>query len=211
MSVQIHTITNEAKRGCGYRTPGGLYLVGGYKFEVCHRLPYALDVCPACSQGVKQCRGFLWIEPHLLFGQCVYAQGGIYNGHCESCYLCSPREERAGLLWVGTKFYPTPADFMMEGLTQGISKRISRVPRGLKLGETVIYMAHPKAVEVPMTINDNGTFAPAGRGPGIFTAFVPKAMEYVVKGNETEAELERKVKQGITLVRLVRTAETEAA
>ena len=40
--------------------------------------------------------------------------------------------------------------------------------------------------------------------PGIFHAFRPRAAEYVVKGSESEEELERKVKRGITLVRTER-------
>jgi hypothetical protein len=36
-----------------------------------------------------------------------------------------------------------------------------------------------------------------------FTMFKPDRIEYVVKGTETQEELQRKVKQGLTLVRVI--------
>ncbi len=45
--------------------------------------------------------------------------------------------------------------------------------------------------------------------PAIFHAFIPTALEYVVKGTETEKELDRMEKQGITLVKVVPIPEKE--
>lgn len=57
----------EARRGCGYRKVGGIYLVGGGIGVPCDRLPYPLTVCPCCSQGVKQGRGWTWVTVGKLF------------------------------------------------------------------------------------------------------------------------------------------------
>src|SRR5207302_7622776 len=52
----------EAKRGCGYRKIGGLYFVGGGRGVACDRLPIPLDICPTCGHGIKQTRGFTWVD-----------------------------------------------------------------------------------------------------------------------------------------------------
>lgn len=54
---------------------------------------------------------------------------------------------KAGLMWVGEKFYKTPEVFVAEGVTMGFSKRIKAVPRGFKVGETYVLLAHPKAID----------------------------------------------------------------
>jgi hypothetical protein len=65
-------------------------------------------------------------------------------------------------------------------------------------------MAHPKAI---MGTDDTGDIHYQA---GIFQAFKPTAIEYVVKGDESEEELARKVKRGITLVRIERVGEQQA-
>ncbi len=82
-----------------------------------------------------------------------------------------------GLIWVGEMFYKTPRAFLKEAAEQGISRRIRSIPRDFKLGETCVWLAHRKAVEgVDMT-------------PGVFYAFLPQRIEYIVKGDETEEKL----------------------
>jgi hypothetical protein len=108
-----------------------------------------------------------------------------------------------GLLWCGEKFYKTPQDWMREARLQGVSRRISTVPNDFVVGETWVLMAHPKAVR---RVDDEGETT---YHPGIFQAFLPTAIEYVVKGDETEEELARKVKWGITLVRIERVEEPQ--
>src|SRR6516162_7484212 len=97
----------EARRGCGYRKVGGLYLVSGILSEPCHRLPLELHVCATCGQGVKQTRGWTWVQADKLFGG--GCKGGVVRSgqyecspaHCKSCPVCFPQlmGERQGLLW----------------------------------------------------------------------------------------------------------------
>ena len=53
----------EARRGCGYRKVGGLYLMGGTGGMPCCKMPIPLHVCPTCHGGIKQTRGWSWIDP----------------------------------------------------------------------------------------------------------------------------------------------------
>src|SRR5580692_11623011 len=112
----------EPKRGCGYRKVGGLYLVGGGIGIPCDRLPFELTVCSCCGQGIKQARGWTWIDvakffqgEHKLILPPVPVPGVnpiLTNCKCvEFCPLCKAPETmgRAGLLWIGEKFYKTPA------------------------------------------------------------------------------------------------------
>jgi hypothetical protein len=134
----------EPIRGCGYRKIGGLYLVSGSRGVVCDRLPIPLEVCPTCHHGIKQSRGWTWVDAAELIG-------GLHP-ECQDdfpCPLCMTPEDlgRCGLLWIGEKYYPTPRDFDYEAQRLGVSRRISAIPRGFKVGETWILFAHPAAVE----------------------------------------------------------------
>jgi hypothetical protein len=108
---------------------------------------------------------------------------------------------KAGLIWVGEKFYPTAEDFMKEAQAQGISRRVSAIPRGFKLGETWVLLAHRLAVShiLPEGCSTNGE--KVIHQAAIFRVFKPSAVEYVVKGTETEEELQDLTKRGITPVR----------
>jgi len=108
---------------------------------------------------------------------------------CPGCFYPDSKD-RAGLLWVGEKFYTTNK-FLTEAATRGISRRIATVPHGFKVGETWIYFAHKKAIP-----GQNGNPDSAG----IFAAFQPIRIEYVVKGNESDDELRKLGKRGFTLV-----------
>ena len=129
----------EAARGCGYRKVGGLYLCGEFKWAQCDRLPIPLETCPVCGLGFKFSRGYQKFEPLQLWGEhqgCADTRG---------CLACDPPPGAHYLMFVGDKFY-TPHSFLVEAQARGVSKRIGAVPRGLVVGETVIYLAHPKAV-----------------------------------------------------------------
>jgi len=182
----------EAKRGCGYRKEGGLYLMGGKLAAPCCWLPHPLEICPTCGGGIKQARGWTWITPSAIFA------GKECSRHPLDLPCPLPTlEGRHGLIWVGERFYPTPADFTQEGATLGVSRRINSVPKGFVLGETWVLFAHPKVIKVSDgTFDINQYFLPA-----IFSVFLPTHIDVLVKESELtdekRAELE---KRGLTPV-----------
>jgi hypothetical protein len=202
----------DRERGCGWRQAGATYLVtSNTLLTTCGRLPLALTLCGACGHGIHQTRSWTWLTlPEALAEADPQAcQRGLWphacdQGTCVTCPLSPTRSMgRVGLLWCGESFYKTPQDWTREAREQGVSRRISTVPNDFVVGETWVLMAHPKAI---MGTNDAGEIA---YHPGIFHAFKPSAIEYVVKGNESEEELERKEKRGITLIRIVRVGEQQ--
>lgn len=135
----------ERRRGCGYRKVGGIYLVSEGTGDPCCKLPILLHVCPTCNQGVKQTRGWSWIDPRpWLTGDCKTSLSWLQEK--QSCPAADPSRlgEKVGLLWIGEQFYPTPYDFVKEGHEMGWSRRIKVIPRGFKVGEHYIFLAHPK-------------------------------------------------------------------
>lgn len=215
----------EPRRGCGFRKTGGLYLVGGGRGIPCDRLPFELTVCPCCSQGIKPARGFTWVDvaklfqgPHTRFANEFKTQpyprlvvGERELCDCAAtnfCPLCVKPEVmgKAGLLWVGEKFYKTPESFIQEGqsmtvtpqgvpVPMGFSRRIKAVPQGFKIGETWVLLAHQKAVHtVWPTEPDTYT-------PGIFYVWRPTKLEKILpdtmQGSKEVADLE---KRGISVV-----------
>lgn len=154
----------EARRGCGYRKVGGLYVVGGKLSGNCCKLPIALNVCPTCAQGVKQTRGWSWIDPQPWLAKACSLDRPL-------CPAARPDllGERVGLLWIGRQFYPSPAAFMHEAAMHGVSRRVTAVPRGFKLGLHWVFLAHPEAVT-----------SGEGKAPGIFAIFQPTAFEKII-------------------------------
>lgn len=195
----------ESARGCGYRKPGGFYLVSAGIGSPCFKLPILLEVCPCCGSGIKPARGFTWINSSLFAGPCgknQTAQG------CGSCPLGIPGQ-KMGLLWVGEKFYKFPADFTREAIVKGISRRISQIPHDFEIGKTWIVLGHRRAIAQFFHFGETTMLAQKSEPsvtykPGIFHAFRPSAIEYVVTGKETDEDLERLTRRGITPVEVVR-------
>jgi hypothetical protein len=210
-------MAQEAKRGCGYRAVGAMYLVGEYIPVECDRLPYPLDVCPVCGAGIKVGRGFTKINPLHLFG---IHQGCIDQHHCR---ICAPADGVAFIMRVGEKFYPSPGDFIKEGISLGVSKRIPFIPKELEVGKTAVYLAHKLACRVEeldpaqaVTIGEHllkqqgltdaiqEPMLPAARGTyklGIFAAFTPQRVEMLVwQHDATDDKLAALEKRGITPV-----------
>jgi len=187
----------EKRRGCGWRKIGGLYLVcEGFSFY-CDRLPIKVDACPVCGGGIHPSLGFTWINPKALFGPHEILEGHIPDGtedwqnSTRPCGdddpICKDPPERAGLMWVGSKFY-TPEKFIEECREVGASKRIPAIPKGFEIGKTWVLLAH------------RGGFYDAEKKahcPGIFYAFRPSAIEKLVPDDIPTEELERLKKQGI--------------
>ena len=96
----------------------------------------------------------------------------------------------------------------------GVSRRIPAVPKDFVLGETWVLLGHRKAIMRACSAGCGDEARPdpdcpicAGSGyeyrPGVITAFLPIAVEYVVKGDETEEELEALEARGLSLVQVV--------
>jgi hypothetical protein len=184
----------DRERGCGWRQAGGKYLVGGQLCRPCGKLPFQLDRCPCCDHGIKPSRGWTWTGARLLLNT-VFCHSPTCDGG--TCVLWNP-PEKAGLLWIGGQFY-TPESFTREAAALGISRRIAQVPKDFQVGETLVLLAH-REIEFAWGQEPK---------PGIFAAFVPAAIEYVVRGDEAPAELERLMRQGCTPVKVERGDEDE--
>jgi len=210
----------EAKRGCGYRKVGGLYMVSGQLSAPCGRLPLELHVCPTCMSGVKQTRAWTWVNPAALFStaECYVDAARTHLQHpgsrCAQCPAGNPAlmGEQAGLLWVGGSFYPEAEDFMREARQLGVSRRIPAVPRNFKLGESWVLIAHPRAIyRAPVTDaereefqaeRDNGSPELHLIRKGVITMFRPTAVEKIVTESQAadEAEMAKLTEKGITPV-----------
>jgi hypothetical protein len=196
----------EAKRGCGYRKVGGTYLVGGGIGVPCDRLPFELGICPCCNAGFKPSLGWTWIRPGLLFQGKHYLKIGDYpdpkfqaelclEAEDHSCWLCADpgKFEKAGLIWIGGGFYKSPADFLKEGVAMGFSRRINSIPRGFKIGETPVLLAHRKTIERAVTPEDI-ELNPKLKGellasfPGIFYVWIPQFIEKIFKESDRDSE-----------------------
>lgn len=181
----------ERMRGCGYRIVGGTYIVGSAFFRDCDRLPYPLNYCPTCGAGIKFSRNFQWIDAVSMFGihedcRCIKEYG--------ECHMCAPVQDVSyGIMWVGEASY-SPESFMLEAKQMGISKRIPFIPKELKIGKTVILLAHKNAVEVSNVVDGKLEF-----GPGIFCVFQPTAIERLYWQSELTDDVAADCyKQGVT-------------
>lgn len=213
MKIEDLKTVVDSERGCGWRKEGGLYLRADGPMDTCGKLPVPLEVCPCCHSGVKQARGWTWFDPRpfLAVKVCSYAErpGDDRALKCLTCPMQHP-PERAGLLWVGEKFYATPAEYMDEARRLGISRRIAAVPADFKIGDRV-YLAHPRAIkELCVCRQTLAEKCPTCEGEGwvykkgIFTTFIPDRIEYVCKGDETEEQLDALCKRNITPVKVIR-------
>lgn len=197
--MNIRTVI-EKKRGCGFRVPGGIYLRTDGIGRLCGALPIELTVCPTCHHGIKPARGWTWINiAELAAVRGCHLEQDLEKG-CGDCPIADAKIQMAGLLWIGEKFYSTVGFFSAEAASMGISRRITMVPRGFKLGETWVALAHRKAVIFPPNLLGEG---PVFK-PGIFHIFMPKRIEYVVRDDDSDAKLETMEKRGFYLVRVVR-------
>jgi hypothetical protein len=218
----VEVIIDETARGCGLRKSGGLYLMADDFGVPCGKLPLPIGACPTCGCGIKPARAWTWIDPRPL-AAAKACEFSFVN--CRHCNLNNP-PERVGLLWIGEEHYATVEAFETEVSKQGISRRISKVPREFVLGETWVWLAHRKAIsevcgecdgkysnldatESKMELCEH---CDEGRQytAAIFRTFKPQRIEYIVNGKESDAELNSIEKRGIKLVKLERTAKAKA-
>jgi hypothetical protein len=188
-------IRQDQKRGCGWRQPGGLYMVSGGIPGACGRFPIYLENCPCCGAGIKPTRGFTWVDGDALAADSVCLGG---DKMCDTCPMAEHREiGKCGLLWIGEAFYKTFADFNREAMDLGISRRIPAVPTDFVIGQTYVLLAHRK-------------YETDSDGPkkihraAIFGIFKPQAIEYVVTGKESSSEIKSLEKRGLTPVKIER-------
>lgn len=203
----------EAKRGCGYRKINALYLVGDYIPVACDRMPLPIGACPVCGQGLHFTRSMTEIDPLRLWG---IHQPCIDQPTCMMCYPPSSQAEVGHyIMTVGKKYY-SPQSFLDEAVKMGISKRIPFIPKKLVLGTSVIYLAHPEAVEVKESPalqealaivegDSNGKqqklleVEKVEKAMGIFAAFRPQRIEMLIHENELTDEKRKELqKRGIT-------------
>jgi len=181
----------DQKRGCGWRKPGGLYLMCSALAEDCCKMPLPLSVCPACGRGIKPSGNWMWVNPAGLLPEAPYHMAD----RCRTCPL-GGTVQWAGLLWVGDQFYQTPGKFVREAGRLGVSRRIASIPQGFVVGTTWVLLAHRRAAPGP-----GGAL-----WPGIFAAFRPTAIEYVVKADDSAKKLEGLARRGVRLVKVERVA-----
>lgn len=186
-------VSFEEIRECGFRKPAkdgvGIYLRGPGRFENCERLPFVLDTCACCGAGFVPARGFTWINPTILFEpyampRCTanWDDGLVAGWHQndehdhEACWMCNPEllGSRAGLIWIGEKYYKTPDDFVREVHKMGISRKVSAIPNGFEVGTHVIFLAHKR---VSKSIVEGKEVWK----PGVFMAFRPTYIDLVIE------------------------------
>jgi len=217
------TVLREEARGCGYRKPGGVYLVGDGPSDSCGRLPLPCDKCPCCGAGIKPARGWTWIDLRALVadadpcrrsGCAADTESQIYPDY--QCPL-DGHVERAGLIWVGTQHYKDPATFLQEAQRMGVSRRLRAVPKDFKVGETWVLLAHrnhPVAADGKTADVDEGEVGEAQEetktAPMIFSVFRPMRIEQVLRGDETVEEIDALVKREIRPVVIERIGEQTA-
>jgi hypothetical protein len=180
----------RTERGCGFRKKGGTYLYSDVdSLRPCPSLPIGLpDRCPVCGEELEQFRGIKVINPQKFFTtpqeHIVKCAGGV-------CLACYPPDHGA-MMWVGKKYY-TKDLFMQEAVRMGISKRVAKVPKGLKPGDPIYFM-HPEAFP-PKEGCVRGT-------PGIFTAARISAFHRIIDENQEKDEkfIKELEDQGITPV-----------
>lgn len=203
----------EAPRECGFRKPGkdgiGIYLMGSGFNEPCERLPWLLDTCPCCGQGYKFSRSFTWIDPMSMFDPyrepvctMLEAKDPFPQHHHELCWMCNPEllGSKAGLIWIGEKFYATPHLFLKEAGIMGISRKVPAIPNGFRVGEHAIFLAH---------IRTFSNRLPDGKieyKPGVFAAFKPTSVDLVIDNpdNIPDRAIEIAKRVGEDKVRLVK-------
>lgn len=185
----------EYRRGCGWREKGGIYLVSEEKAFLCGRLPIPLDTCPTCGAGFKPARGWTWIDAKRLL-KAVAKKKKCRIPHCGACpvtlIMKGHDHQMAGLLWVGEKFYQSPADFNRETRIMGVCRRIPAVPKNFELHFTYVMLAHRKAIPNKFVFGKKPKFT-----PGIFSIFLPTAIEIVCDGTESEEEIKRYRERGL--------------
>lgn len=102
----------------------------------------------------------------------------------EDTKIQTPVETPVGdyLMWVGSVYYPTVDDYIVEAHDRGPCKRIGRLPKGLVMGKSKIFLAH-----------DDGL---VGEG-FVFGYFIPTEIQYLA---DDEGSIPESLKDRVTWV-----------
>ena len=112
------------------------------------------------------------------------------------CLMCDPTSEPAYIRTIGKKFY-SPISFMDEAKNMGVSLRMAQIPKDLKLGKTVVYLAHPEALYTAANTEEQETGKFTLPRLGIFSAFIPQRVEMPVYDKMLKGKGSRKLKQNL--------------
>lgn len=202
----------DHQRGCGWRHPGN-YLVADGFWAGCGKLPLPLTrPCVCCGNGLLatiplKSGGFSYELPRnlrrinalALFSDVICKND---SAKCNLCLVNQKSAEVAYLIGVGEQHYPTKDSFLNEALVQGVSKRIGPIPKEFVVGKSPVFLAHPKGrMSNETTLGKNGK-AEIRWEPAVIAVFVPTRIEYVVRGDESDEEIERLLARGITPVKV---------
>jgi hypothetical protein len=148
---------------------------------------------------MKPARGWTWADGDEILRAAPECpdQG---KATCEACAISRFVEESGlgmcGLIWVGETHYPTPRHFNNEADRMGISRRINSVPRDFVIGETVVMLAHRRAIlKTNPAMGEEIEYT-----PGIFRIFKPTHIEIVVNGDEETEVIDGYIKRNLTPV-----------
>lgn len=179
----------EARRGCGFRKVGGLYLVSDGPGHPCPRLPFILEPCEYCRQGIVATRSLRFVPALALMTGAAPCPAECPRVADSLCPLQSPEQlGDAGLMLVSSQFY-TPETFTAEATAMGISKRVAALPKKLVVGKTWVMIAYtyrptPAASTATGSKAQNLGAALALVGmqtyQQVFHAFVPQRLELIV-------------------------------
>jgi len=187
----------EARRGCGYRAVGGIYLVGAGQGAPCDRLPLAIEPCPVCGEELRFHRGIQRIDPMKLWGDHQGCKDGKYP-----CPICDPKLlAPTYLMWVGSDY--TVPTFLFEAQRMGISKRIPAIPKDFEVGKSWVFLAKERLIPGAERDWVPGIREPRPGGiPAVLHVFRPERIEKIITDRDAQSGfvVDGLVKQGITPV-----------
>lgn len=175
----------EGGRGCGFRTVGGLYLMGGQGYQHCDRLKLEIPVCPCCGETLRPNRGIQPVNMMELVG--LHDEEACNDP--DACRVCIPLDTalthcKDFIIWVGREYY-TEESFNVEAHSMGISRKIPHIPEGLIVGESCIYLAMRGNINT--RAGDDRDGRPIKKN-GIFSAYVPQRLELLIWESEATDE-----------------------
>lgn len=187
----------ESSRGCGFRKPGGFYMVVDKDtvWMECGFFPIPLP------RGVKFSRA----PKKMTFGEIIPKNHSCSTSKkCIGCFSMIKDDHPCILTWVGASHYKNADLFVKEAKRQGISRRVSRYfLKNVKVGKTIVFMAHQYGRAIK-----NEKTGLTEHQCSVFGSFVPQRIEYVVTGEESEAWLNELESRVITLVHVIKISDT---